>query len=204
MTKNDVTSLFKLIIGLFPASANVFGQADAITRDAWYEMLRDENPGEVAAALKVYAATATFAPSIGELRQTLARLKNPALQIDFDEAWGMVLSAMKKFGWSREHDALKALPDSVARCVKNIGWQEMCCSEDIGVLRGQFRAMYQAQAVRDKERAAMPKALSEQIKALAAANFKAIEQPKAQEPPAGEFEKMPEWFSEKMREVGLI
>lgn len=158
MTKNDVVNLFRLICVLFPQSAKNFSAADELTRDVWHSMLADEPTAMVSAALKKHAATNRFAPSIAEILEGIAGIKRPEL-IDADEAWGLVMNAIHMYGCYRKSEALASLPPIVASTVRTFGWRELCTSENIAVDRGQFRRAYEIRRNREREKAALPKAL---------------------------------------------
>lgn len=168
ITKADVVGIFKLLATLFPQSAKNYEGADALTRDAWYELVRDLPRELVAEAIKSYAASHVFAPSIAEIRAEALKAVNPALSIGADEAWGLVHKAISRFGYSRQRDALDSMPPPVARCVERFGWREICLSEEQDVVRGQFRRAFETQLAREKTDALVPAQVRERLAQLAA------------------------------------
>jgi len=54
----------------------------------------------------------------------------------------------------------------VAKVVKYLGWQEICLSEEPGVIRGQFLKMYAQVTEREQKERLLPAALKEDIKRL--------------------------------------
>lgn len=85
-------------------------------------------------------------PGITELREAVASLQlgNAAgerLFLDHDEAWRYVRECFGTVGHVRDfpdkHPLVKAAVDSM-------GWIEMCRSENVDVLRGQFRKAYES------------------------------------------------------------
>ena len=156
ITKADVVQIFKLLATLFPQSARNYEGADALTRDAWYELIKDMPRQLVVEAIKSYAASHVWAPSIAELRAEALKAVNPELSIGPDEAWGMVVQAIRKYGYTRPQEALASLPEPVARCAQRFGWRELCLSEEPDVVRGQFRKAYETQLAREKTDALIP------------------------------------------------
>ena len=105
----------------------------------WYAMLKDLDYKTVQAAVKAYIATKRFPPTIADIR-TMAQPP----KTDWSDAWGEVQSAIRLFGWARPKEALESMSPKTREIVKRFGWQEICTSENVGVLRGQFRAAYEA------------------------------------------------------------
>jgi hypothetical protein len=48
-----------------------------------------------------------------------------------------------------------------------MGWREICMSEDIGVIRGQFLRMYEQIATREQEKQLLSPTMQTEIKKLA-------------------------------------
>lgn len=104
----------------------------------WYAMLKDLDYRTVQAAVKACIALKKFPPTIADIRQ-MATPKD-----DWSDAWGEVQTAIRLFGWARPKEALESMSEKTRAIVKRFGWQEICTSENVGVLRGQFRAAYEA------------------------------------------------------------
>lgn len=176
ITKTDVVQIFKLLATLFPQSARNYEGADALTRDAWYELIKDMPRQLVVEAIKSYAASHVWAPSIAELRAEVLKAANPDLRIDADEAWGLVVQAIRKYGYTRPQEALASLPEPVARCARRFGWRELCLSEEPDVVRGQFRRAYETQFAREKTDALIPAHVQQRLALLTgnSGNIKAL------------------------------
>lgn len=168
MTKNEVVDLFRMICLLFPYSAKYYANADAFSRDTWHSMLEDEPAEMVAMALKKHAATNKWAPAIAEILETIGRIKYPETYIDPDEAWGMVMHAVRKFGYYHPEEAFASLPSIVASTVRTYGWRDLCLSENLGVDRGQFRKAYEVRLLREREKATMPEKLQRELATISA------------------------------------
>ena len=167
MTPQYVVGLFKLMATLYPASAKNFAAADAFTRDAWYEMVKDLPAALVLEAIKSHAATHTFAPSIAEIRTAVMDAALPENRIDADEAWSYVRRAIAKYGYTQKQRALSSMPEPVAQCVERFGWREICLSENVDVVRGQFLRAYERGISRRRNDALVPLAVRERLAALA-------------------------------------
>lgn len=138
--------------------------------DWWYELLGDI-PGQVAMmALKKYALSNKFTPTIAEIRQYAADLMEDRIP-DADEAWGEVNKAIRHYGYMNEAAALESFSDPVRRAVENIGWQNICQSpyDQVNTLKAQFRGAYEAEYRRSLEVHKMPQRLRIEQTALQAA-----------------------------------
>lgn len=108
-------------------------------------------------------------PSIAAIRREVAKAQQPkGLFMPPDEAWAYVSQCFGTVGQYREFPDLHPL---VKRAVDGIGWQEMCRSDNIDVIRGQFRMAYQALL----ERSVVETATSEGAAMLPTAAVPALE-----------------------------
>lgn len=105
----------------------------------WFAMLKDLDYKAVQVAVKAYIATKRFPPTIADIR-----LMAQPPKTDWSDAWGEIERAIRQFGWARPKEALESMSPKTREIVKRFGWQEICTSENTGVLRGQFRAAYEA------------------------------------------------------------
>ena len=123
----------------------------------WFELLGDI-PFQIAMlALKKYALSNKFPPSVSEIRTIAADLTGERLP-DADEAWGQVNNAIRRFGYMREREALDSMSEPVRKAVERIGFQNICQSpyEQLNTLRAQFRGAYEAEYRRSMEVHKMP------------------------------------------------
>jgi hypothetical protein len=131
-----------------------------VQADVYYDMLKDL-PADVAlAAVKKVIATLEYPvlPTVGAIRKAAAELNSPTLP-SAAEAWGEVMQAVQKYGYYRKAEALAFLSPPVRQVVEWITWEEICTCEELDVIRGQFRRMYETLEAREKEQAALPEPL---------------------------------------------
>lgn len=89
--------------------------------DVWYGFLKDIDYPVMRAAVSQYIAANKFPPAISELREVAVKIMvEPALP--WDEAWGLVLKSIRKFGYMREAEALESLPEVPRRIVSRFGY----------------------------------------------------------------------------------
>ena len=109
------------------------------------------------------------------IRQRLRIYEKSVWNQRVDDAWGMVLKAVRTYGYMREAEALESFPEPCRTVVKNIGWQNICQSENLVAERAFFRDSYGAKSAARKKENVLPeecrnqrKQLDEQIKKAAA------------------------------------
>ena len=62
---------------------------------------------------------------------------------------------------------MESLPEHVAEIVRWIGYQSICMTDKIDVVRGQFLRMYETHQKREQEQALLPPAVRDMMKQLA-------------------------------------
>lgn len=133
--------------------------------ELWYQELQDI-PNEVAtAALRRYVATNKWSPSIAEIREMTVNVTQGD-DMTWGEAWEKALKAVHIYGYYRAKEALDSLDPLTRRCVENVGFREMCLSENIAVERANFRMIFETLAQRKKTEQQMALPLREAISRL--------------------------------------
>lgn len=152
MTTSECSKVLKVLAAAWPNQP-----MSRETSQVYARMLSDLEYTVAAAAVERLIATqrGAWLPTVGEIRGVAAELALPA-PLDPDEAWGEITSAIRRYGWPQEAAALASLSPLVRRVAHNIGWTELCASDRPDVIRGQFRAMYQAAVERQLVEQTLP------------------------------------------------
>lgn len=161
MTKGEVAKLLVVLAASYPRF-----EVDDVKVQVWYEMLGDLDYAVASMVVKKIIMQNTFPPAIAEVRKAVTELMNPE-QVTSSEAWGEVTRAIRNYGYYREEEALASMSPITAQLVRYMGWREICMSEDIGVIRGQFLRMYEQIATREQEKHLLPSEMQVEIKKLA-------------------------------------
>ncbi len=132
------------------------------TIDAYHELLKDLPINLLQAAVKSVICKDEYPtiPTIGKIRTEAVELLLREKYLDTAEAWGKCLSAMHTHGCYGEAKAMESMPPCVARVAKSMGWVDMCMSENVSVLRGQFMKLYEGIKEREKDDLLLPGAIS--------------------------------------------
>lgn len=110
--------------------------------DVWYGMLKDLDYVPVRNAVQEIIATSKYAPSIAEIREKATQRVTEQVP-EWGDAWEEVLKAIRKHGYMQELDALNSMSELTRRCVKRLGWQNICMSENVTADRANFRTIYE-------------------------------------------------------------
>ncbi len=163
MTRKEVQNLLALATANFPAMQDKDMRPTAVL---WEKMLADMPYPLAEKALVKVLATAKYFPTVAEIREAAADLTCPQ-QLTSAEAWGQVMEAIRKFGSYRAAEAMAWLSPEVATMVRRFDFIEICRSKQIDVIRGQFTRLWESQAKREKELAALPAQIKQLISGIA-------------------------------------
>lgn len=158
MTVKEFATISMAIKAAYP-HANLM--PDDKSKDVWYTMLSDIDYTVCTAAIKEIISNNTFAPSIAEIRAKCTSYTQLPI-MDYGEAWGAVLKAIRKYGYMEETAALESLDSITRQCVVRLGFQNICHDEDEAAMRANFRMIYEQEANRKRQNNQMPKHLLSQ------------------------------------------
>lgn len=123
--------------------------------ELWYNQLQDI-PYQVAEAVLIkWVATNKWSPSIAEIREQAAAIVSGETK-DWGEAWESVVRAIRYYGSYKEDEALESLDEVTRQTVKQLGFKNLCFSEELNIERANFRMIYEQNAKRQKERSQLP------------------------------------------------
>ena len=144
-------------------SANIMPDEQA--KDVWWVMLSDLDYKSCMMALKEHMSTCKFPPSIAELREKCAGMSQAPIR-DWGEAWEDVKMAIRFKGMYREQEALEQLDEITQKCVRRLGFQSLCTSENETADRANFRMIYEQEQRSQMTFRQLPPALQEQKRKL--------------------------------------
>ena len=108
----------------------------------WYDFFKDTDYEVFRQAVKRIIPKSKYLPSIAELREEIAELTNPMLQLDVDEEWNSVIKAIRQYGSYNGIAALESMKPETREIVKTIGWYRLCMSENIEFERRTFKELF--------------------------------------------------------------
>ena len=126
---------------------NFLPDDDAI--NVWYALLKDIPYEILNIAIQKYMQKEKFPPTVAELREIASEIVNGETK-DWSDGWEQVLSAIRKYGMYRETEAIESMDEITQMCVKRLGFQNICTSDNIAADRANFRQIYQTYVERQK------------------------------------------------------
>lgn len=162
MNAQEFSTIAMAIRSAWPNANLMF---DDKAKDVWYTMLADLDYNACLVAIKEHMSTCRFAPSIAELRERCSNVTSVPVQ-SWGDAWEDVISAIRFCGMYREDEALQRMDAITRKCVKRLGFQNLCTSENITADRANFRMIYEQEQKTQKELQQLSPALQEQKKSF--------------------------------------
>ena len=171
MNKSETTKLLAYIAIAYP---NGKVEPNEPTVNLWAQFMADLPYTLAKSAVDSMIATLRFPPTIADIREAVAKAMAEARgELTPGEAWGRVLSAVRKYGDNdpRQVDRARAELGDLWETVKLIGgWSYLCnTDDDVSTLSAQFERRYKAAQEQAKYRAQVPQAVQDHLKALGAA-----------------------------------
>jgi Loader and inhibitor of phage G40P len=124
----------------------------------WHIHFAEYDFEEVFGALVKYVSTGKFPPTIADLKQIVAKNRNPEAFKTGENAWEEVIRNVKRFGYYQQEKAFESFDAQTKRLVQSLGWGAICqCQEDkIGIMRSNFVKMWESIKFEEKEAELIP------------------------------------------------
>lgn len=121
----------------------------------WYNFFKEIPLNKFNMAVARTIEKNTYFPSIAQLRQEIALIENPELQLDAAEEWEKVLAAIQYHGSYGAKHAMEEFSPVTAAVVKRLGgFTSLCQSDDLEWRRKSFMSIFKETLDRQKEIAA--------------------------------------------------
>lgn len=130
--------------------------------ELWFRQLSDIPYPVAEAGLQKWVATEKWSPSIADIREMAAGVTEGEVP-GWGEAWEKVQKAIRRWGSYQPKEAMESFDDLTRQAVKQIGWTNLCFSENETADRANFRLIYERLAERKKSDRLIPEALKNLI-----------------------------------------
>lgn len=118
---------------------------DEGTIAVYYEFLKDIDENTLKTACKKIIETKTRFPAVAEIRQEVAKHKNPTLSLNAEDEWDEVKKAIRNFDIYDSENALASLKPITRRALgMTCSWYELCTRpvEETKWMRKDFIAIF--------------------------------------------------------------
>lgn len=165
----------KLVKGLKSVYTSERFLLDGDSVKIWYELLKDMDYKVLNLAIQKYMVTGKFPPTVAELREYAVGITDPTITNDYGDGWEQVLGAVRKYGYYNVDEALASMDEVTRKCVKRLGWKNICMSENPIADRANFRQIYEQEKLKRKELQQLPDKVKQAIDLIQGEEVKQIE-----------------------------
>ena len=152
MTKAEFGKFVMALKTYYPRE-NLLPNNQAI--ELWFNQLADLDYTAAELALNKWVSTSKWSPSIADIREAALDIKVGAAP-DWGEAWESVIHAIRYFGTWQEREAMESFDEITRKVVRQMGFRDLCMSENIVADRANFRMIYERAVERDRQDAQLP------------------------------------------------
>lgn len=146
MTKQEFAN-FAMALRTYYPKEQILPNQQAM--ELWYRELKDIPFGVVEVALRKWVATNKWSPSIADIREMTAGIVNGD-PMTWGESWEKVMTAIRRFGSYNKSEALASLDPLTRKCVENMGFTELCMSENIMADRAHYQRIFETMSKREQ------------------------------------------------------
>lgn len=155
MNKTDFGKFVMALKTYYPKE-NLLPNNQAV--ELWFNQLSDLEYEVAELALNKWVSTNKWSPTIADIRETALDVEVGEAP-DWGEAWENVLHAIRYYGSWQQEEAMNSLDDVTRQVVRQMGYRDLCMSENIVADRANFRMMYERAMQRKRQDSQLPQSL---------------------------------------------
>ena len=130
--------------------------------ELWFRQLQDIPYMVAETALNKWVAVNKWSPSIADIRGMAVSVTQGEKML-WSDGWEKVQAAIRYHGYYGETEAMTSFDDVTRQAVKQLGWKELCLSENTMQDRANFRMVFEQIADRKQEKQMLPYSLNQMI-----------------------------------------
>lgn len=162
MEKTEFAVLADAIRTYYPKE-NILPNKEAMK--LWYQELQDIPYDVAVTALRKWVSTNKWSPSIADIREYAVDVSE-GKSLTWGDSWERVVKAIRRYGQYNAKAALESLDPLTRTCVENLGYRELCISENPMQDRANYRMIFEIMEKREKERKQLALPLQESIQMI--------------------------------------
>ena len=152
MTREEFSILAKGLKAVY-TQPSFLPDSDAL--NVWYTLLKDLDYMVVQTAIQKYMLTQKLPPVIADIREMASSVTMGEKAL-WSDGWEEVVMAIRRYGSYNEAKAMENMSEITKQCVRSLGYQNLCRSEDISIERANFRMIYEQISKREEENRKLP------------------------------------------------
>ena len=130
--------------------------------ELWFRQLSDIPYNVAEVALNQWVATNKWSPSIADIREAATGIQAGTMP-NWGEGWDQVQRAIRYYGYYNQQKALESMDEITRQTVQQMGFRNICLSENEAADRANFRMIYERLAERARQNAQIPERLHQLI-----------------------------------------
>jgi len=116
----------------------------------WQDMLQSVDFSLAQRATRRHIAESKWAPTVAEILDACREVAYGP-QLAAGDVWHQLITAVRRYGNYRIDEAREALPAAVMQAIEHLGgWERVCMSENVDMLRAHFLRTWESIAAREK------------------------------------------------------
>lgn len=145
MSPAETAKILAILAAAYPGF-----EVDETRHRLWHEMLGHLEYAVAQAAIRKHIAESKWPPTVAEVLEAAREVVfGPALLAT--DVWPQVLAAIRRYGNYGESRAREQLPAAVLEVIDALGgWQHVCMSENLDMLRAHFLRAWDSIVAREK------------------------------------------------------
>ena len=140
-----------------------FDATDEVKISIWYNFFKDDDYKLTLTAVELFIANSAKPPTVAGIRSKMVDIQNPVAMLTAGEAWQIVITAIARYGYYRESEALEDMNPLIKKATKAMGFRQLCMSENQIADRARFFQTYNSMIEREKNTAVIPIAVRKRI-----------------------------------------
>lgn len=152
--------LFVSALRTYYPRENILPNKQAV--ELWYKQLEDIPYNVAEVVLNKWVSLNKWSPSIADIREQAYKLTTGDTK-EWGEAWQEVIKSMGIYGSYRITEAMDSFDEITRKTVEQMGYKNLCLSENQTADRANFRTIYEKIAEESRKEASLPTKLKEII-----------------------------------------
>ena len=147
MDKREFASFAMAIRTYYPKEQILPNEA---AMELWYREVQDIPADVATVALRKWVSTNKWSPTIADIRELSANIQYGDA-MTWGESWERAVAAIRKYGSYNQKAAMESLDPLTRKVVQNLGYRELCISENPMQDRANFRMVFETYQKREEQ-----------------------------------------------------
>jgi len=167
MTREETKVILSTIATVYPP--NLLPSITELTVNIWFQLLQDMEYKNATSAVATWISTNKYPPTIADIRSIVAHamLAKGDGEMSGDEAWSLLINAIRHYGRYDKEGAIRHMGPSVWK-IASRDWRYYCdiLEEQVPNEKSRFLKTWAAEQKKEVERLQIPVSIQEAFKGI--------------------------------------